>query len=566
VSIEHLCFLVAVVDFSSGMVSGYVGLIQWKMLRLWMKGLIILSIFWTDLVKTIPVDKKNMYQTFLAAEKLKSCSNYNVSVLESDSFKDLCSLPSPIDKDFAKSKDKVLQAMKFNLTPILCYTIFHNVYAVCHPDTKISTKPDLQQAIPSDKFCESISPISLTETCTDWLDDPENTSKDDCVLVNEVVGAVLNNQGFCKNKCIVPDLDEKSPPTINPLCLTLLETSNILVQMSPQGPSDTKQNSSSSSIEVQPPPGLKKATVSPKPKEAEEGKEKKDPESKSGEELVDSASNITEKSVSTKKNPVADEPSKNEAKVAGTTVRIDNDASTNLEVKDDDRSRNVTFKSYSKANIKDSAKTAPDDIDAKNKSSMTTSEIDNESSGSFTSAFEFDYSSDLPPEQQKKEETKVGEDKKEDSKSEKKDTNNGDIEAEPLVSNDEKDKSDVDVEVKDVPVEEKSNEATKSKVEPVLPTAEKEVVETKYENNMKSGPEMDEHSSFFGYFILLSIVAIIAYLVFHNKQKILALVLEGRRRQGNRRRSGGREYRKLDSNLEDTMDPGKETSLRQVIY
>jgi len=420
-----------------------------------MKGLIILSIFWTDLVKTIPVDKKNMYQTFLAAEKLKSCSNYNVSVLESDSFKDLCSLPSPIDKDFAKSKDKVLQAMKFNLTPFLCYTIFHNVYAVCHPDTKISTKPDLQQAIPSDKFCESISPISLTETCTDWLDDPENTSKDDCVLVNEVVGAVLNNQGFCKNKCIVPDLDEKSPPTINPLCLTLLETSNILVQMSPQGPSDTKQNSSSSSIEVQPPPGLKKATVSPKPKEAEEGKEKKDPESKSG---------------------------------------------------------------------------------------------------------------DLPPEQQKKEETKVGEDKKEDSKSEKKDTNNGDIEAEPLVSNDEKDKSDVDVEVKDVPVEEKSNEATKSKVEPVLPTAEKEVVETKYENNMKSGPEMDEHSSFFGYFILLSIVAIIAYLVFHNKQKILALVLEGRRRQGNRRRSGGREYRKLDSNLEDTMDPGKETSLRQVIY
>ena len=74
--------------------------------------------------------------------------------------------------------------------------------------------------------------------------------------------------------------------------------------------------------------------------------------------------------------------------------------------------------------------------------------------------------------------------------------------------------------MKDVPVEEKSNEATKSKVEPVLPTAEKEVVETKYENNMKSGPEMDEHSSFFGYFILLSIVAIIAYLVFHNKQKV----------------------------------------------
>merc|ERR1712202_14268 len=138
----------------------------------------------------------------------------------------------------------------------------------------------------------------------------------------------------------------------------------------------------------------------------------------------------------------------------------------------------------------------------------------------------------------------------------------GEIDAEPLVSEEKKDKT-----VKDKTVE---DEATKqeddSKVEPTLPKAEKEMTEIKYEDNMKTGPEMDERSSFFGYFILLSIVAIIAYLVFHNKQKILALVLEGRRRQGNRRRSGGREYRKLDSNLEDTMDPGRETSLRQVIY
>ena len=63
-------------------------------------------------------------------------------------------------------------------------------------------------------------------------------------------------------------------------------------------------------------------------------------------------------------------------------------------------------------------------------------------------------------------------------------------------------------------------EVTESKVEPVIPKAEKEIVETKYENNMKPGTEMDEPSSFFGYFILLSIVAIIAYLVFHNKQKV----------------------------------------------
>jgi len=89
------------------------------------------------------------------------------------------------------------------------------------------------------------------------------------------------------------------------------------------------------------------------------------------------------------------------------------------------------------------------------------------------------------------------------------------------------------------------------------------------ENTMKNGktPVDDSSSSFFSYFILLSIVAIVAYLVFHNKQKILALILEGRRgRQGSRRRSGGKEYRKLDSNLEDTMNTESFTSGQHVIY
>ena len=65
----------------------------------------------------------------------------------------------------------------------------------------------------------------------------------------------------------------------------------------------------------------------------------------------------------------------------------------------------------------------------------------------------------------------------------------------------------------------------------------------------------------------------------------MALILEGRRHQGSRRRSGGREYRKLDSSLEarliigsvlggllqlfplqDSMETGREANLRQVIY
>ena len=208
-----------------------------------MRSLILVSVIWTDLVKTLPVEDKNMYETFLSGNsKLKSCSNFNVSVLETDIFRGICSLPSPNIEDYSQSQDKIIQAMKFNLPPLLCYTIFHNVYAVCHPDTKISVKAEPKSSKSSDQFCEDISPISLPETCTHWLEDPNHTSKDDCFLVNEVVAAVLNNKGFCENKCLVPDPDKDVAPSINPLCEQLLDTSKILAQMSPKGPdSEVKQ-------------------------------------------------------------------------------------------------------------------------------------------------------------------------------------------------------------------------------------------------------------------------------------------------------------------------------------
>jgi len=92
-------------------------------------------------------------------------------------------------------------------------------------------------------------------------------------------------------------------------------------------------------------------------------------------------------------------------------------------------------------------------------------------------------------------------------------------------------------------------------------------METSFEKQMGSGAVDPPQSNFFSYFIVLAIITIIAYLVFHNKKKILGLIVEGRSgRQAGRRRSGGREYRKLDSNMEDMMETGRETSMRQVIY
>jgi len=95
----------------------------------------------------------------------------------------------------------------------------------------------------------------------------------------------------------------------------------------------------------------------------------------------------------------------------------------------------------------------------------------------------------------------------------------------------------------------------------IFPTNHDEAQDT-----MNTGPYIEDESSFLPHFIFLAILCMTAYLVYHNKSKILALVLEGRRGQNARRRSGGRTYTKLDSTLEENMDLKRETSLRQVIY
>ena len=108
------------------------------------------------------------------------------------------------------------------------------------------------------------------------------------------------------------------------------------------------------------------------------------------------------------------------------------------------------------------------------------------------------------------------------------------------------------------------------------------------DDHMNEEQALETQSKYFSYFVLLTVVGIIAYLVFHNKKKvepclcpwvqlqgffflfqILALVLEGRRRnqQGRgRRSSSSAQYRKLDNNLEEAMGSNSDDSLRHVIY
>lgn len=84
----------------------------------------------------------------------------------------------------------------------------------------------------------------------------------------------------------------------------------------------------------------------------------------------------------------------------------------------------------------------------------------------------------------------------------------------------------------------------------------------------------DADPSFFSYFMFVMLGVIFVYVAYHNKSKILALLIEGRRsrtyssRNGSRRKAHSAEYRKLDSNLEEAIQSGGGTQVltSPIIY
>lgn len=92
-------------------------------------------------------------------------------------------------------------------------------------------------------------------------------------------------------------------------------------------------------------------------------------------------------------------------------------------------------------------------------------------------------------------------------------------------------------------------------------------------NNLSSDALFDDtDSNFFSYLMFLMLTTIIFYIVYHNKTKVLALVIEGRRgrsgysRNGSRRKHHSAEYRKLDSNLEEAIQSNDQVLTTQIIY
>lgn len=79
-----------------------------------------------------------------------------------------------------------------------------------------------------------------------------------------------------------------------------------------------------------------------------------------------------------------------------------------------------------------------------------------------------------------------------------------------------------------------------------------------------------DNSNFFAYFMFSMFVCVVCYVGYHNKSKVFALVLEGRRTSGGRNGIGRRKhtaaYRKLDTNLEEAISSNSSGRTTQIIY
>lgn len=101
---------------------------------------------------------------------------------------------------------------------------------------------------------------------------------------------------------------------------------------------------------------------------------------------------------------------------------------------------------------------------------------------------------------------------------------------------------------------------------------------------MVEDPFYDEaDSNFFAYFMFLMAVCVLGYVAYHNKKKVLGLLLEGRRgrsgrgsgssssgsrrsRRGSSSRKHTAAYQKLDSNLEEAITSTGQSRSSQIIY
>ncbi|CAG9857959.1 unnamed protein product [Phyllotreta striolata] len=86
--------------------------------------------------------------------------------------------------------------------------------------------------------------------------------------------------------------------------------------------------------------------------------------------------------------------------------------------------------------------------------------------------------------------------------------------------------------------------------------------------NVENAEEIDGESYFMSYFMVVCVLVVLGYVGYHNRVKVMALMLEGKRnrRQYRGRRPNSANYHKLDSNLEEAISSNVTKTSTNVIY
>ena len=371
-----------------------------------------------------PVEKvdetiHNLYKSI----KNDSCSLDISPVVDDKKFDELCG-----DKSVHNVTNISDEQFLFDFTTFLCYSVYHNVRALCDSRHNQSTfTPQPFETEPS-KFCSSVPAINITDKCNSWLEDPGDKGVGDCNIVSKVVEAVMRNTNdLCSKECVKAN-------KLDPVCKSVVGTSLILASVA-------IDNNTVKEIEEE-------SFPSP-PREIIESVEKTDPNNKSDEISLDT--------IDSKMQAITD------ADEVAKDVKADK-----KETQDAGKSKTVV------------------DDNVQEKVDTT---VDNNSSP--------DVDEEL---KQEEAEAKIGKENMPTIKSTSSSTTTEVIKTEPH-----------------------QTEATEDDEEQLpIPTASRnqESEEKPFQGSIGTGSDMVEESNFFSYFMLLSVVAIVAYLVFHNKQKV----------------------------------------------
>ena len=398
---------------------------------------------------------ENLYKII----KNETCSLDISSSVDDNKFIELCG-----DKSLPKLKDISDDRFLFNFQDYLCYSVYHNVKALCDPGHKQSSfTPQPFESEPG-KFCSSIPDVNITEQCNTWLEGGAgDMGTEDCNLVSKVIATIMKNSTLCSNECIKAD-------KLDPMCQSLVGTSLILAEVN----NVSVKNSSED-------------TLPPSPREIIEKR--------------------TEQSESTKKSEEAE---------------VEKSDSETPKVPDNKTVTKAKEEKQEAVAGKPEAQALKDDNQDKGKNEKITSakeekkEVIQEKNEKISSVAEGN----------EKEEEEVEEDDYEEEDEDNQDKNGDEKKSSKTEKEEEEDEAgdEIEPETTDLTSGEVTKTTEEKKEEP-SPTApprkdKTEEVNKDFQGSIKAGNDIEDESHFFSYFMMLSVVAIVAYLVFHNKRQV----------------------------------------------